>query len=128
MLRLEQYQKLKLGDQIRFSKDVYTVKGHQDFGSHVECKLVSDEGVELHNGIYVTHLMAYHGAVEMSHDAAINRAPSPEAAFNPPKDADSLRALIVSLMPAEPENGLTPTPMSKVDQDMLSLYLKAEMI
>lgn len=65
MLTLNQYLKLELGDQIRFSKGVFTVEDHVDQGTHVECVLVSDDGVKLHNGIYITHLMAYHGQVEV---------------------------------------------------------------
>lgn len=116
MLKLEQYQKLKLGDQIRYSKEIYTVKGHEDFGTHRECKLVSDEGLVLHNGIYIIHLMAYHGAVDV--DTTLIPDQSDERATQP------LINLLPEMNARVPEKAL----MTEHDQALLSLYRDAEAV
>lgn len=115
MLKIEQYQKLKRGDQIRFSKEVYTVRGHQDFGTYVECTLVSDEGVKLYNGIYITHLMAFNGSVEL---------------IEPGDSEASVRLVTVETKSAEKQFALEPKipTMTEVDALVLDLYLRAERI
>lgn len=116
MLKLEQYQKLKLGDQVRYSKEIYTCKGHEDFETHRECKLVSDDGLVLHNGIYIIHLMAYHGAVDV--DTTSISASSNE------RETPPLVNLLPELSVSVPEKVLMP----EHDQALFSLYWDAEAV
>lgn len=119
MLKIEQYQKLKAGDQIRYAKGVYTVHGHEDFGTHRECKLISDEGDVLHNGIYITHLMAYHGSVDVEPSA------SPQAGVD--VSALPLASLTPSVI-VEPVADLGEPSMTESESRLLSIYLAAELI
>lgn len=119
MLKLEQYQKLKKGDQIRYSKDIYTVHGHEEFASHRECKLISNSGAVLHNGIYIIHLMAFHGSVDLVDGAtAHNEAVVPAPAL-------TLDAVVVDVkLTAAASKPL----ISAADSSLLALYLAAERI
>ena len=119
MLKLEQYQKLKKGDQIRYSKDIYTVHGHEEFASHRECKLISDSGAVLHNGIYIIHLMAFHGSV----DLVGGTTPQKEARIAAPALALDVVAVAekLSVEVAKPL-------ISDADSSLLALYLAAERV
>lgn len=112
MLNVDQYQKLKVGDQIRFSRDLFTVKGHEHHDSHTECLLVSDEGVPLHNGIYVTHLMAFHGSVDLA----------PVSPKNPETSAPIM--VVSTQLNKVPEKPV----LSDKDEAILRFYQKAEAI
>lgn len=119
MLKLEQYQKLKTGDQIRFSKDIYTVHGHEDFGTHRECKLISDDGAVLHNGIYIIHLMAFHGSVDLF-DGATSHKEAEISASTP--------ALDVVVVAEKLTEAVVKPAISDADSSLISLYLAAERI
>jgi hypothetical protein len=65
MLTLNQYLKLQRGDQVRLYREVYTVNELVDEGTHVERVLVSESGDVVKNGVYIVHLMVYHGSTDM---------------------------------------------------------------
>lgn len=65
MLTLGQYLKLQRGDQVRLYREVYTVDALVDEGTHIERTLVSESGEVVKNAIYLVHLMAYHGSVDV---------------------------------------------------------------
>lgn len=119
MLKIEQYEKLKAGDQIRYAKEIYTVHGHEDFGTHRECKLVTDNGLELHNGIYITHLMAYHGSVDI--EPAVVAKGGVGASIFPPA---ALASNEIEKPLVEPKAPM----MSERDERLLRLYQAAELI
>jgi hypothetical protein len=69
MLTLDQYLKLQRGDQVRLYREVYTVDSLVDEGTHVERILVSESGDIKKNAIYLVHLMAYHGSVDVPEES-----------------------------------------------------------
>lgn len=118
MLKIEQYQKLKAGDQIRYAKEIYTVHGHEDFGTHRECKLITDNGLVLHNGIYITHLMAYHGSIDIEPTVLSGVA---GASILPPA---TLASNVIENPLVEPKTPLMP----ERDEKLLRLYQLAELV
>lgn len=74
MLTVDQYLNLGPGSQVRLFKEIYTVTGLSDLGTHLERVLTSDSGSVLRFGIYLVHLMAYHGHVDLTHQEDKNEA------------------------------------------------------
>jgi hypothetical protein len=83
MLTLGQYLKLQRGDQIRLYREVFTVDSLVDEGTHIERTLVSDSGTVVKNAIYLVHLMAYHGSVDVPEaSSSQNGIGSPRCVLN----------------------------------------------
>jgi hypothetical protein len=104
MLTLNQYLKLQRGDQVRLYREVYTVNELVDEGTHVERVLVSESGDVVKNGVYIVHLMVFHGSTDL-----------------PENETAPVVVNHQAMMPAK-------AAMSSRDQALLEAYERAELI